>query len=233
MARSRHSPAASATRSPRSGATSAPTAATPRSPSPTTGRKTRPRRDFTINAMSAAPVGTLYDYFGGQQDLTAGRVRFVGDPGDAHRRRPPAPAPLLSASTRGTARASQTTMRLQPARMPHTRSRPSRGEARAGRNAEAAALRLIPFPPSRRCGKSVCSRSCCRRCREANASPVWSQSENDHAEADPVRRLSSLMVDTDYGGVRLRCIECAGQPLAPFRRRWRPPRRTHLTCLPR
>jgi len=38
------------------------------------------RRDFTINAMSAAPDGTLYDYFGGREDLTVGRVRFVGDP---------------------------------------------------------------------------------------------------------------------------------------------------------
>ena len=38
------------------------------------------RRDFTINAMSAAPDGTLYDYFGGQEDLKARRVRFVGDP---------------------------------------------------------------------------------------------------------------------------------------------------------
>ena len=38
------------------------------------------RRDFTINAMSAAPDGTLFDYFGGQEDLEAGRVRFVGDP---------------------------------------------------------------------------------------------------------------------------------------------------------
>ena len=40
------------------------------------------RRDFTINAMSAtpAPDNMLYDYFGGQADLTAGRVRFVGDP---------------------------------------------------------------------------------------------------------------------------------------------------------
>lgn len=37
------------------------------------------RRDFTINAMSMAPDGTLYDYFGGQADLRAGRVRFVGD----------------------------------------------------------------------------------------------------------------------------------------------------------
>lgn len=36
------------------------------------------RRDFTINAMSAAQDGTLYDYFGGREDLAAGRVRFVG-----------------------------------------------------------------------------------------------------------------------------------------------------------
>jgi len=37
------------------------------------------RRDFTINAMSMTPDGTLFDYFGGQADLRAGRVRFVGD----------------------------------------------------------------------------------------------------------------------------------------------------------
>lgn len=37
------------------------------------------RRDFTINAMSLAPDGTLYDYFGGAEDLAAGRLRFVGD----------------------------------------------------------------------------------------------------------------------------------------------------------
>ena len=43
-------------------------------------RKDAARRDFTINAMSTSPDGTLYDYFGGQDDLAAGRVRFVGDP---------------------------------------------------------------------------------------------------------------------------------------------------------
>ena len=37
------------------------------------------RRDFTINAMSLSPDGTLHDYFGGAADLRAGRVRFVGD----------------------------------------------------------------------------------------------------------------------------------------------------------
>ena len=43
-------------------------------------REDAARRDFTINAMSAAPDGTIYDYFGGREDLEAGRVRFVGDP---------------------------------------------------------------------------------------------------------------------------------------------------------
>jgi len=38
------------------------------------------RRDFTINAMSLDRAGAVHDYFGGQADLQAGRVRFVGDP---------------------------------------------------------------------------------------------------------------------------------------------------------
>jgi len=37
------------------------------------------RRDFTINAMSVDQAGLVHDYFGGQTDLAAGRVRFVGD----------------------------------------------------------------------------------------------------------------------------------------------------------
>ena len=37
------------------------------------------RRDLTINALSCTPDGTLYDPFGGLEDLRAGRVRFVGD----------------------------------------------------------------------------------------------------------------------------------------------------------
>ena len=40
------------------------------------------RRDFTINAMSMAPDGTVFDYFGGRDDLTGGRVRFVGSPAE-------------------------------------------------------------------------------------------------------------------------------------------------------
>ncbi|MBD8677139.1 CCA tRNA nucleotidyltransferase [Sphingomonas sp. CFBP 13720] len=39
------------------------------------------RRDFTINALYAdLRGGTVHDYFGGLDDLAAGRVRFIGDP---------------------------------------------------------------------------------------------------------------------------------------------------------
>ncbi|WP_448191433.1 CCA tRNA nucleotidyltransferase [Azospirillum sp. sgz301742] len=37
------------------------------------------RRDFTMNALSCTPDGTVYDPFGGLKDMAAGRVRFVGD----------------------------------------------------------------------------------------------------------------------------------------------------------
>lgn len=37
------------------------------------------RRDLTFNAMSLELDGTLYDYFGGIEDLKAGRAKFVGD----------------------------------------------------------------------------------------------------------------------------------------------------------
>jgi len=38
------------------------------------------RRDFTINALSVTPDGTVHDYVGGLADLSARRVRFIGDP---------------------------------------------------------------------------------------------------------------------------------------------------------
>ena len=37
------------------------------------------RRDFTMNALYADEDGTVFDYFDGLADLTARRVRFVGD----------------------------------------------------------------------------------------------------------------------------------------------------------
>ena len=38
------------------------------------------RRDFTINALYAAPSGALYDPLDGLTDLLENRVRFIGDP---------------------------------------------------------------------------------------------------------------------------------------------------------
>ncbi|QNQ10676.1 CCA tRNA nucleotidyltransferase [Sphingomonas alpina] len=44
-------------------------------------REDAARRDFTMNALYADPLtGELFDYFGGQDDLAAQRVRFIGDP---------------------------------------------------------------------------------------------------------------------------------------------------------
>ncbi|MCU0819538.1 MAG: CCA tRNA nucleotidyltransferase [Beijerinckiaceae bacterium] len=38
------------------------------------------RRDFTINAMAVSADGQLHDFFDGLTDLSARRVRFIGDP---------------------------------------------------------------------------------------------------------------------------------------------------------
>ncbi|WP_211257400.1 CCA tRNA nucleotidyltransferase [Muricoccus aerilatus] len=43
-------------------------------------REDAARRDFTMNALSLSAEGDLWDYYGGREDLAAGRVRFVGDP---------------------------------------------------------------------------------------------------------------------------------------------------------
>jgi len=40
------------------------------------------RRDFTVNAMSLRPDGSLFDYHGGVADARAGRIRFVGEASD-------------------------------------------------------------------------------------------------------------------------------------------------------
>jgi poly(A) polymerase len=44
-------------------------------------REDAARRDFTVNALYARlPDGTIDDYWGGLDDLSARRVRFIGDP---------------------------------------------------------------------------------------------------------------------------------------------------------
>ncbi len=42
-------------------------------------RRDAQRRDFTINALSVAADGTLYDYAGGLADIAERRVRFIGE----------------------------------------------------------------------------------------------------------------------------------------------------------
>lgn len=42
-------------------------------------REDASRRDFTMNALYADAAGHVFDYFGGLADLSAGRVRFIGD----------------------------------------------------------------------------------------------------------------------------------------------------------
>jgi poly(A) polymerase len=43
-------------------------------------RRDAERRDFTMNALSAARDGTIHDYVGGLADIAQRRVRFIGDP---------------------------------------------------------------------------------------------------------------------------------------------------------
>jgi poly(A) polymerase len=42
-------------------------------------RRDAERRDFSMNALSAARDGTIYDYVGGLPDIAVRRVRFIGD----------------------------------------------------------------------------------------------------------------------------------------------------------
>jgi len=42
-------------------------------------RRDAERRDFTMNALSVTPDGTVYDYVGGLEDVAVRRVRFIGD----------------------------------------------------------------------------------------------------------------------------------------------------------
>ncbi len=42
-------------------------------------REDAARRDFTMNALYVDAEGLLYDYYNGEEDAKAGRVRFIGD----------------------------------------------------------------------------------------------------------------------------------------------------------
>ena len=71
---------ASRSRSRRCAKMSKRSAARPSCASAATGRRDAERRDFTMNALSASPDGTVHDHVGGLADLEARRVRFIGDP---------------------------------------------------------------------------------------------------------------------------------------------------------
>ena len=86
---------AAASRSPRCAAMSKPTAAMPSSPSPPIGEQDASRRDFTINAMSMARDGTVFDYFGGIGRSARRPGALRRRPGDPHRRGLSAHPPLL------------------------------------------------------------------------------------------------------------------------------------------
>ena len=46
----------------------------------TSWREDAARRDFTINALMLDLKGGVYDFFDGEEDLRAGRIRFIGEP---------------------------------------------------------------------------------------------------------------------------------------------------------
>ena len=155
------------------------------------------RRDFTINAMSAAPDGTLYDYFGGQADLEAGHVRFLGDP---------------------ATRIAEDHLRLL--RFFRFHAWYGRGEpdddalaackdaahtipSLSGERVQAEMMKLLAAPdPVPAIGTMREIGVLSELLPEVQGSEYLARLvaiENDHAEADPVRRLSSLVVDTRYG----------------------------------
>ena len=79
------------------------------------------RRDFTINGLSVDADGVVHDHVGGLDDIAARRVRFIGDPGAAHRRGLSAHPPVLPHSRRlwrGRARSRRISRLHRRARRP-------------------------------------------------------------------------------------------------------------------
>ena len=160
-------------------------------------REDAARRDFTINAMSATPDGDLHDYFGGQEDLAAGRVHFVGDP---------------------ATRIAEDHLRLL--RFFRFYAWYGRGEpdddalaackdaahtipSLSGERVQAEMLKLLaahdPVPAIETMREIGALSELLPEAQGSECLARLVAIENDHADADPVRRLASLMVDTRYG----------------------------------
>ena len=159
-------------------------------------REDAARRDFSFNAMSMTPDGTLHDYFGGQADLTAGRVRFVGDPAtriaEDHLRllrffrffawygRGAADAAALKACAAAVDRIST----LSGGRM----------------RAELMKLLAAPDPTSsvRAMWDTGVLARLLPEARRPKTLALLVPIEDRIAEPDPIRRLAALIVDTNY-----------------------------------
>ena len=160
-------------------------------------REDAARRDFTINAMSATPDGALHDYFGGREDLAAGRVCFVGDP---------------------ATRIAEDHLRLL--RFFRFHAWYGRGEpdddalaacedaahtipSLSGERVQAEMMKLLAAPdpvPAVQAMRTV--DVLVEVLPEAQGTEYLARLvavENSHARPDPIRRLTSLMVDTHYG----------------------------------
>lgn len=169
-------------------------------------REDAARRDFTVNAMSASPEGRLFDYFGGQEDLAAGLVRFVGDP----ERRIREDVLRVLRFFRFTARFG--TLPGDPASLDAAVRLAPLMEALSGERLRAEMLGLLAVPDPVPVATLMAARGVFRPILPA-AERTGRLARTVAAEArlaaapDPVRRLAALLARPDPGRLRLSVAE--------------------------
>ena len=183
------------------------------------------RRDFTINALSAARDGTVYDYVGGLADLEARRVRFIGDPSQ----RIAEDYLRILRFFRFHAAYGDRPSRAGRACRLHRRARRARSalaRARAHGADEAAggAARRADAHRHDRC-RAVAARAR-RRAVSGELSRTWPRWRRRSApRADPVRRLGALGVmvaeDAERLWQKLRLTNTEHERLASMAEGWR------------
>ncbi len=169
-------------------------------------REDAARRDFTVNAMSATPEGRLFDYFGGRADLTAGTVRFVGDP----ERRIGEDVLRVLRFFRFTARFG--TLPGHPASLDAAVRMAPLMETLSGERLRAEMLGLLAAPDPAPVAALMAARDVFRPILPA-AKRTDRLARTIAAEArlgvrpDPVRRLAALLACPDPGRLRLSAAE--------------------------
>ena len=169
-------------------------------------REDAARRDFTVNAMSASPEGRLFDYFGGQEDLAAGLVRFVGDP----ERRIREDVLRVLRFFRFTARFG--TLPGDPASLDAAVRLAPLMESLSGERLRAEMLGLLAVPDPVPVAALMAARGVFRPILPA-AERTERLDRTVAAEArlaaapDPVRRLAALLARPDPGRLRLSAAE--------------------------